>query len=291
MLDNNGNIRYYGASPNNYVEFNRDDELWRIIGVFDVENEDGNIEKRVRLIKDESIGNYAYDNKTSGTGTSTSDYGSNDWSDARLMMLLNPEEYTDSSLYDYTASLYWNSGSGTCYAGESEGTTSCDFTSTGLTDVGKSMIGQAKYYLGGSSTYSGIYADDYYTFERGTTVYSGHSTSWIGYVGIMYPSDYMYATDLSVCTKVGYSSSVSSYDYRATGCYDNDWLYNSVYQWTIAPYSSDASNAFDVYSDGFVGYYGTFNAIGVRPVVVLKADVIKISGDGTSDNPYQLSID
>ena len=32
MLDNNGNYRYYGANPNNYVYFN--EELWRIIGVF-----------------------------------------------------------------------------------------------------------------------------------------------------------------------------------------------------------------------------------------------------------------
>ena len=31
MLDNNGEYRYYGASPNNYVDFNG--ELWRIISV------------------------------------------------------------------------------------------------------------------------------------------------------------------------------------------------------------------------------------------------------------------
>ena len=32
MLDNNGDYRYYGANPNNYVTFN--DETWRIIGAF-----------------------------------------------------------------------------------------------------------------------------------------------------------------------------------------------------------------------------------------------------------------
>ena len=31
--DDKGNIRYYGANPNNYVSFNN--ELWRIIGVID----------------------------------------------------------------------------------------------------------------------------------------------------------------------------------------------------------------------------------------------------------------
>ena len=36
--------RYIGANPNNYVKFN--DELWRIIGVFDVDNGTGKIEKK-----------------------------------------------------------------------------------------------------------------------------------------------------------------------------------------------------------------------------------------------------
>ena len=44
MQDTAGNIRYYGANPNNYIYFNCDDysnqtsstcEVWRIIGVFD----------------------------------------------------------------------------------------------------------------------------------------------------------------------------------------------------------------------------------------------------------------
>ena len=32
LLDNNGDYRYYGANPNNYVTFN--DETWRVIGAF-----------------------------------------------------------------------------------------------------------------------------------------------------------------------------------------------------------------------------------------------------------------
>ena len=35
--------RYIGANPNNYVKFN--DELWRIIGVFDVDDETGKWKK------------------------------------------------------------------------------------------------------------------------------------------------------------------------------------------------------------------------------------------------------
>ena len=52
--------RYIGANPNNYVKFN--DELWRIIGVFDVDDGTGKIEKRMKIIRNESIGNYSWDN-------------------------------------------------------------------------------------------------------------------------------------------------------------------------------------------------------------------------------------
>ena len=42
--------RYIGDSPNNYVTF--DDSLWRIIGVFDVDDGTGNYSKRIKLVKD-----------------------------------------------------------------------------------------------------------------------------------------------------------------------------------------------------------------------------------------------
>ena len=279
MQDSYGNTRYYGANPNNYVTFNGEEAGWRIIGAFDVEDENGNTERRLKLIRATSIGSYAYDNKLSGVGSSTSDYGSNNWKDARLMMLLNPGYETASDLYAYEGSLYWNSKSGTCYSGSNSGTTTCSFTSTGLTTEAKNMIGQTKYYLGGNST-SDVYADDYYTFERNTT----ENTEWTGYVGIMYPSDYAYATDLSVCTKTGYN-----YD-TDDNCKGKDWLLGtSKNTWTIAPYSSHSYYAFLVYSSGYVYYdYYVYDASGVRPVLYLRSNVSIVSGEGTSDNPYVL---
>ena len=281
MQDSFGNIRYYGADPNNYVTFNGEDAGWRIIGVFDTEDENGKISKRVKLIRATSIGSYAYDNKPSGTGTSTSNNGSNDWTDARLMMLLNPGYETTSSLYAYEGSLYWNRKSGTCYAGSSSGTTSCDFTSTGLTSQAKSQIDKVKYYLGGSPTDQGLYADDYYNFERGTKVYSGHQTTWNGYIGIMYPSDYAYAADLSVCTKDGYN-------YADTNCKNKDWLLDtSTWTWSLSPNSALAYGAFGAATSGTV-YYSTYvsYARGVRPVAYLKSNLQIVNGTGTQSAPY-----
>ena len=72
--------RYIGNDPYNYVTFNN--ELWRIIGVFTVEDENGNKEQRIKIIRNESIGDYAWD----------SNYY-NEWSIASLKKYLNGEYY------------------------------------------------------------------------------------------------------------------------------------------------------------------------------------------------------
>ena len=45
--------RYIGNTPNNYVTFNN--ELWRIIGVFTVEDENGNKEERLKIVRNEKL--------------------------------------------------------------------------------------------------------------------------------------------------------------------------------------------------------------------------------------------
>ena len=270
MEDVGGNIRYYGADPNNYVSFN--DELWRIIGVFkDIDDGTGTKETRIKIARSESIGNYLWDNKPSGTGSSASQYGSNEWSDSALMNVLNN-------------GAYYNRTTGTCPSGQNGATTSCDFSTTGLTDEAKNMIGDALWNLGGSSTYQGLYANDYYTFERGTTVYSGRSTTWIGKIALMYPSDYMYAGDLSRCSSDGYN-----WDSDKTNCRDTSWLRNtSTTQWTITPYASNSYNVFNVFNTGYVfGNNGNLTSAS-RPVLFLKSNVQITGGDGSQNNPFTL---
>ena len=271
MEDVGGNIRYYGADPNNYVSFN--DELWRIIGVFkDIDDGTGTKETRIKIARSESIGNYLWDNKPSGTGSSASQYGSNEWSDSALMNVLNN-------------GAYYNRTTGTCPSGQNGATTSCDFSTTGLTDEAKNMIGDALWNLGGSSTYQGLYANDYYTFERGTTVYSGRSTTWIGKIALMYPSDYMYAGDLSRCSSDGYN-----WDSDKTNCRDTSWLRNtSTTQWTITPYASSSYNVFNVFNTGYVNGNGyVTNSYASRPVLFLKSNVQITGGDGSQSNPFTL---
>ena len=277
--------RYIGADPNNYVKFN--DELWRIIGVFDTDDGTGKVEKRLKIIRNESIGNYSWDNKDTTTGAETA-YGKNEWTDARLNYLLNPGHESETN----GGSLYWNRKSGTCYKGQNNSTTSCDFTSTGLTDTAKSMIGDAKWYLGGSSTYNDVTPPMFYTRERGTTVYSGHSTSWIGKVGLMYPSDYGYATSGGSSTNRNSCLAKELYNWDSSGysdCKNNDWMYNSnIWQWTMSPRADGSNDVFIVINAGYVSYNRAGNTYAGRPVVYLKSTIKVISGSGTTSSPYIL---
>ena len=277
--------RYIGANPNNYVKFN--DELWRIIGVFDVDDGTGKIEKRLKIVRNESIGNYAWDNKDTTTGAEDEN-GKNNWSDARLNYLLNPGHESET----YGGSLYWNRKSGTCYYGQNNATMSCDFTSTGLTDAAKEMIGDAKWYLGGTANYtssSNGLASHFYKYERGTTVYSGRSTNWTGKVGLIYPSDYGYATSGNSSTTRATCLAKELYNWDgASACYQNDWLFKSSYMWSLSPYSSFSYNVFIVYSSGFVSYRNATYASGVWPVVYLKSTIKVTTGTGSSDSPFIL---
>ena len=280
--------RYIGANPNNYVKFN--DELWRIIGVFDVDDGTGKIEKRMKIIRNESIGNYSWDNKTESTGAENN-YGKNNWPDARLNYLLNPGHESET----YGGSLYWNRKSGKCYIGSSYPIVSCDFTSRGLIEEAKAMIGDAKWYLGGSSTYKDITPSMFYTRERGTTVYSGRSTNWTGKVGLMYPSDYGYATSggnstnrASCMAKELFKWNDSSY----SDCKNNDWLLDSSqYQWTMSPFDDKSVYVFLVYNTGYVNVDtadSAYDNYAGRPVVHLKSTIKLISGSGTASSPYIL---
>ena len=288
MQDTAGNIRYYGASPNNYIYFNCDSypstncELWRIIGVFD---------GKIKLMRNSSIGSYSWDTSASSVN---SGYGINEWSQADLMKLLNPGHESES----VGGSLYYNSKSGTCYNSEKDATTSCNFTSIGIKNATtRNMIANTTWNLGGWDT-SDIFSNVMYEKERGTTVISNPSdgitrtTTWTGKIALAYPSDYGYATDLSKCSQTlyNYGSSTDSY-----ACRSNDWMYpiitnsGSYYGWLLVSYSSIVNCAFLVHSAGAVFNFGGYDAGGIAPVLYLGSDQDIVSGDGSQSNPYKLT--
>ena len=295
-VDEAGNTRYIGSNPNNYVSV--DGDIWRIIGVMkNVDDGSGNKEDRVKIIRSTSIGNYSWDTSESSIN---SGYGVNEWSQADLMKLLNPGYESES----VGGSLYWNNQSGNCYYGSGNSTTSCNFTSTGIKEKLKNMLGNAVWNTGASTTSSQI-ASKWYTEERGTRngkiCTSGNycndtvkrTTTWTGKVGLMYPSDYGYATSGGSTTDRATCLNTNLYNWGSSvsDCKNNDWLFNNSYQWTISPYaySSNADRVFCVRSGGHVNGTAAYYAYGVRPVGYLLSNVGVQSGDGSLGNPFILS--
>ena len=297
-----GNIRYYGANPNNYIYFNCSDysnqssstcETWRIIGVFD---------GKVKIMRNENIGSIPYDNDDEDTYLQSISadnnksslvipliYDNYDGSTIMQLAIVDPDivsgqnDYSKSSLQKILNNYYYNSLKYT-------GKYTYDFTSTGFkNDTTRNMIAEITYNLGGHDS-ALIYSNQIYSYERGTTVYSGNATTWTGKIAVAYPSDYGYAADLSLCQE-----QLGSY-YEAT-CTANNWMKNIVtnnganYGWLLTPDSGAANFAWYVESTGRVHY--TLNASlahGVAPVLSLTSKLGIGPGSGTSSSPYQLSV-
>lgn len=272
MNDNFDNIRYYGANPQNYVRFNS--ELWRIIGVFN---------GKLKIVRNSPIGQYSWDSSTTYIG---SGYGVNEWSQADAMKLLNTG-YENESI---GGSLYYNKKSGTCYSGQYNATTACDFTNTGLSEEAKTLISDSTWYLGGHNNHS-VYPNQIYTYERGTSVINSPSdgvtrtTSWKGKIALPYPSDYGYAVDLSKCNAV-----LSSYSNEA--CTSNNWIKSLIASsstgWLLTPNTTYSSAAiWSITSSGDVtGNNLTSDAYSLTPTLYLNSNVDIISGSGKDNDPY-----
>ena len=293
-----GNVRYYGANPNNYIYFNCDDysnqtsstcEVWRIIGVFD---------GKIKLIRNSVIGQYSWDTSAStvNSGNGYNQWGENgDYKGADLMKLLNPG-YSDNTDLNSSGtsikvnnSLYYNAGSGTCYNDRSNATTSCNFTKTGLkNDQTRNLISKTLYYLGG---YTSVYSDQMYEYERGTNLGSSPyaSSIWEGYIALPYASDYGYAADFNSCR-------LKLDNYSNTSCTSTNWM-NSIlgtssYGWLLPPRYADSKYAFGVNSTGRVNDSSDVSfARGIAPVLYLESNAnIDGATTGTSDNPYKLTV-
>ena len=300
--DDYGNTRYKGADPNNYVSI--DGDIWRIIGVMkDIDDGSGNKSDRVKIIRASSIGDYSWDTSASSINEGN---GVNEWSQADLMKLLNPGYESES----IGGSLYWNSGSGTCYSSENNGTTSCDFRGNGMVETLKTLISDAIWNTGSNGTNewtsaSGGLTKHFYAYERsdktGKICSSGdecndtvaRTTTWKGLVGLIYLSDYGYATSGGSTTNriTCLNTYLASWRINSVSdCKNNDWLYTSSNtQLTLSADSSGAHYVFGVSSrGGAVGDYASMYSE-VRPVVYLLPSVSVQSGDGSSSNPYVLS--
>ena len=274
MKDIGNNIRYYGASPNNYIYFNCSDysnqssstcETWRIIGVFN---------DNVKIIRNESIGAYSWDNKERDST----------WETASLMKLLNPGYESET----VGGSLYYNSGSGNCYSGLNYATTPCNFTSSGLKDnFTKNVIAEHDWNIGPTN-------QAYVNVEYENEV----KNKFKAYVGLSNVSDYGYATNLKLCTSelLNYSNSECKNNnwmfYMATGSKKMAYFINyasssSLNNWAINALTEGGN--VDIFDNDINDTLPTTSS-DIFPTLYLSNLVSIADGIGTSSNPYQLQV-
>ncbi len=308
------NLRYIKSdnNPNNYIDIgDRDLDgnkiLWRIIGVMNnmtVINNDGSEnpgESLIKIIRANNIGYYSWDSSASGVNGG---YGVNEWRGADIMATLN-------------SGAYWNKEIGQCYSSSGDSQKSCDFSSTGLTSSVKDKLAKVRWntgtipydfngnpykypetfsvrvlYEGERSEYNGkkFCVSDYYECNDEVE----RTTTWDGYVGLMYPSDYGYAVGGSVRRQC-LTKSMYDWDGVNPACSVNTWLYErNDSQWTLTPasgqYHADIVLAADYTGD--VEYNPAYYTKAIRPVVYLKSN-IKIKTNSASDygsesNPFEI---
>ena len=285
--DPEGNPRYVGYDPDNYVEYNG--ELWRIIGVFN---------GRVKIIRNEPIGYYSWDSSDDSLINNAS--GANDWNTSVLEEELNGD-YLNSELSEDT---YWVDGK------FHQRNTVFDHTMV-LTAESQNYIDDALWYLGSPNNDGGERAADdkltgpfIYRHERGwgsgQTFFGNNDIDtkprhlrWTGKVGLMYLSDYAYATSGSetISVKECLSSSVLDWG-RGSDCTKNNWIGRlSQYPWTMSPMSMRDHNYRVFYLDiGWAHPLGdaTDTPCHVHPTVYLKRTVKFASGTGAHDDPFIL---
>ena len=292
---NDKNIRYSGINAKNYVLFNN--EMWRIIGIFNVVNGDSNKkEKVVKIMRNDSIGNYSFDN-TDGFDNET--YGLNDWSQSLLMNELNGD-YLDTSL---TSNPLWPTTEG-----YTKITAEFNINYVIKSEYQK-MINNSVWNYGGINygekvmdnttyTYYNTPAKDVYELEKQNAKYQdSFSSSWVGKIGLINVSDFGYASSSSKCHEHIFVDSYTDSNH----CGTNNWMVNNKQGgYTMIPLLGnqnenevDASGLFEFNSDGFAFYfhhYGAAPSGNVYPSLYLKSNVNILSGDGSEGNPFIVSI-
>ena len=273
IFSENG-LRYEGKDPNNYICLDNKTSgacsssslLFRIIGLFDEDtSSDGtNSSGTKKLLKVIDTNNYG---GTSGKYWDSN--GKNNWSTASLKTEINGTYLT---------------------------------TLLGTSNVNSklsSAIANAKWHLGGASPSNyNTTAEGIYTQERDTSaIYGGNPSSIYAQVGLMYPSDYGYATVGGTTTNRAGCRAKAVNAYDTADCKNNDWLFTSQGsfvddgEWLLSPYSSYSYLAAYLGSSGYV--YHDLHVGGlfaVRPSFYLDSSVLKIvgTGDGTKENAYRL---
>ena len=280
--DDDGTTYYYrGSVENNYVSFAG--YYWRIIRI----NGDGTI----RIIYD---GTVAHPNGESSTDrqVGTSQFNST-YTDNMYVGYM----YTSGNAHGFGTSSIIKTANDNFYSSNLASYASYIDTNAGFCGDRSTLNLQSGVGTNTVTTYNKGYlrvstsspsltcenASDYYTV----------SSSNKGNKALTYPVGLITADEVMLS---GSSGGIfdGSYNYQKTT--PSSYLRTGNTFWTMTPAGGyypfgDAgwyANVFGVNASGGIDDYGPYNALGLRPVLNLKADVT-VTGDGTMSNPYRIS--
>ena len=282
---NSHEYRYVGAEVKNYVKFNND--MYRIIGVFDSKSH-GKSGEMVKLIRSRPLGGYTWGVYNSSNTSGTYSRYKNDWTGTTTGVKVNLNVLLNEYFYNKTdtSSTYGSCTNWTYYYFGSSNyrTNSCSqIVGYGIDESLRGYIETATWYLYGSGTSQS--KQEWYQCERGgnscKSANSGnYSTTTDAKIGLMYLSDYLYASSY-------YTSSDTTTAYSSTYYFgNNNWLYKGP-EWTLTPYSS-SFDAVWILEFGSVSNEFIYNTNSARPTFYLKSSVYVTGGDGSFDNPFTL---
>ena len=279
--------RYIGGNVNNYIRFNND--LYRIIGVFDENTHGKQGEYLVKIISAEllSANSWGIVNTGANTGTYSNYY--NDWTGKQSTTAITPAN-TNILLNQYflnktnTSNTYGSCSNWTYFSSANKYKTyNCDLIAGyGIDDTYRDYIETTTWHLNGYND-DGLTSNNFYLCERGmytncTSANSGAGdTATSAKIGLMYVSDYMYAS--------GYKASSSTTTGSSSDNGSQNWMFKG-YEWTITPRYSVANLVFAVSSLGQVYVSTSRSGCGVRPTFYLKSSIKITGGEGTFENPY-----
>lgn len=254
--------RYSGANPNNYVCFGSDasscpaDNLYRIIGVID---------GKVKLIK--------ADFASSTLLGTNGDYGSS----------TTPASTYKGSLTSVNT-YYWNSS-------DEQNTWSIALLNTtnlntnfinNLSATWSNKIVTTTWKVGGGLLIDIIRQIPSMSYQNEIST-PASTTTYNAKIGLMYVSDYGFATAPSAWT-------LTLENYNNTTATNSNWMYIGHDEWTITRDSDGPDSEFRVDKSGSVSSdLGAYNANGVRPVFNLESSVTYVSGDGTQSSPIRIN--
>ena len=266
------NMRYIGATPNNYITFNGETAGWRIIGVFGSDSH-GKSEELVKIQRSTVL-------KNGSSNIPWDSNNKNDWSIATGQIYLN-ETYlptlTTNNAKDMIQEVNWKVGGNVLQTEE--------------------MYGNKFYEHERGNTGAGA---------------NSELIEWTGKIALAYPSDYIFSTNggstynRSFClNQPARDMSGNSIYWKTTSprgeCAAGSWmtqLLEGIEPWLLTPFSNNENSAFigvSNISGGSIGYRASVANPNspMLPALYLKSSVIctncSDSDAGSSSNPFQLS--